>query len=251
MRNFPKILALHKETISHPHISFDDREWPDSWKIVEFKEYPRFPKISLPEPLGLDNKFMDVLMMRRSDREFDRENSLSSRELSSLLFWSAGLAVNKDQPEKSFRFYPSGGARYPLEIYFYFRGNEEIPEGLYHYNVKYHYLEKILDGQMSKTAIMAIPTYPFAYEAASFFFITGILERTMRKYGERGYRFALMEAGILLQNFYLMASALNIGCCGIGNAFDEEVEQLLDITAPQEVFVGSFVAGPLKKNPKK
>lgn len=247
MRNFPKILALHEETISHPNISFDYREWPDSWKIVEFKEYPRFPKISLPAPLGLENKFMDVLESRHSGREFDKENSLSSQELSSLLFWSAGIGLNKDQPEQSFRFYPSGGARYPLEIYFYFRGNKEISEGLYHYNVRHHGLEKILDGQESKTAINALPTWPFAYEAALFFFLTGVLERTMRKYGERGYRFALMESGILLQNFYLTATALNIGCCGIGNAFDKEVEQLLDIVAPEEIFIGSFVAGPLKK----
>lgn len=247
MRNFPKILALHRETAPHPPIGFDDREWPDSWKIVEFKEYPRFPKISLPAPLGLENKFMDVLESRRSGREFDKENSLSSQELSSFLFWSAGLTVNKDKPEQSLRFYPSGGARYPLEIYFYFRGNKEIPEGLYHYNVKSHYLEKLSDGTESKKEVTSLLTWPFAYDAAGFFFLTGIFERTMRKYRERGYRFVLMEAGVLLQNFYLTASALGIGCCGIGSAFDGKVETLLDVAPEEEIFVGSFVAGPLKR----
>ena len=227
------------------YIPFDEKEWPDSWKIVEFKEYPRLLKIPLPEPSGLDGELREILIKRRSIRNFDSNASISSDKLSSLLFWSAGISRNKQDPEKSFRFYPSGGARYSLEIYFYFRGNDQIPPGLYHYNVKNHYLEKIL-GEEVKREIVSLPTYTFARDAALFFFVTGIFDRHMRKYRERGYRFGLIEQGLLLENFYLVSAALDLGCCGIGSIFDTEIENILDINPPDEAFIGSFVVGPTK-----
>ena len=43
--------------------------------------------------------------------------------------------------------------------------------------------------------------------------------------GARGYRYAMMEAGRLGQTLYVGATALGLGCCGIGALFDHEARQ--------------------------
>ena len=46
-----------------------------------------------------------------------------------------------DQKEVVRRFYPSGGARYPLEVYLLIQRVDSLTTGLYHYNVKENSLE--------------------------------------------------------------------------------------------------------------
>ena len=48
-------------------------------------------------------------------------------------------------------------------------------------------------------------------------------------YGARGYRYAMMDAGILGQRLYLGSTALELGCCGIGAFYDNEARDLLDL----------------------
>ena len=58
-------------------------------------------------------------------------------------------------------------------------------------------------------------------------FITPLFERSVFKYGERGYRFVLLEAGHVAQNLNLVATALGFGCLNIGGFFDREIDQFL------------------------
>ena len=63
--------------------------------------------------------------------------------------------------------------------------------------------------------------------------------------GARGYRYAMMEAGRLGQTLYVGATALGLGCCGIGALFDHEAQQLLSLDASS--FLLYLVAvGPTK-----
>ena len=48
-------------------------------------------------------------------------------------------------------------------------------------------------------------------------------------YGARGYRYAMLEAGILGQRLYLGSTALGLGCCGIGAYYDNEARELLSL----------------------
>ena len=227
-------------------VPMDAAEWPESWKKVEFKEYPRMPKALLPAPLPLASTVQETLLRRASMRNFHPKNVLSSTQLSTLLYWGAGLNTERTVQgclESSVRFYPSGGARYTLEVYLYFRGNPDIEEGVYHYNVKEHHLEQLSAGAESGRAVRALPTYPWAYDAPLFFFFTSVFDRAMRKYKERGYRFAALEAGALLHNFYLVSAALGISCCSLGSAFDQQAETILDLDGVHEGFLTALVVG--------
>lgn len=48
-----------------------------------------------------------------------------------------------------------------------------------------------------------------------------------RLYGARGYRYAMLSAGRLGERIYLMATAMGLGCCGIGAFYDMKAANLL------------------------
>jgi SagB-type dehydrogenase family enzyme len=67
-----------------------------------------------------------------------------------------------------------------------------------------------------------------------FVFMTNmtLLERS---WGPRGYRYAMMTAGLMGERLYLAASALGLGCCGIGAFYDGEASELLGLNASSQV----------------
>ncbi len=67
-----------------------------------------------------------------------------------------------------------------------------------------------------------------------------------KNWGSRGYRYAMLTAGRLGQTIYLGATALNLGCCGIGALYDNEAGNLLGLN--DESFLLYLVAvGHVKK----
>lgn len=215
------------------------KSWPESWKTIYFKSYPRFAEIILPKP-NLSNKisFKKVLSSRISSRKFGNI-PLDINQLSNLLFHSAGLK-DKLNPYSG-RFYPSAGGRYPLEVYL-LSLNTDIPRGLYHYYLKNHSLEELMFIDKFNLKKILLPK-KWVKNAACLIIITAVFERNTVKYGERGYRHVLIESGLLLQNFYLNASALSINCCAYGGYFDDPINQLLDIDGINESVVNVLLLG--------
>jgi SagB-type dehydrogenase family enzyme len=70
--------------------------------------------------------------------------------------------------------------------------------------------------------------------AAMVFVLTGIALKSRLKYGERGYRFMLLEAGHIAQNLLLTANALGLGALPIGGFVDDELDRLLDVDGVEE-----------------
>jgi SagB-type dehydrogenase family enzyme len=68
-----------------------------------------------------------------------------------------------------------------------------------------------------------------ANAAVHFVFLTDI-EMLDRYYGARGYRYAMMVSGRMGERLYLSATAMGLGCCGIGAFYDFEASQLLGLT---------------------
>ena len=64
--------------------------------------------------------------------------------------------------------------------------------------------------------------------------LTAVWARTMVKYGQRGYRYVLLDAGHLGENLYLTATALGLGPAGIGGFLDAELNALLELPAGEE-----------------
>jgi len=228
-----------KTKILKPVRNINQKFWPKEWIEVFYKAYSRFEEIKLPKPtlssgIGLKN----ALEERHSTRKFS-DKSISSAKLSSLLYFSAGKSPNK----KGFaerRFYPSGGGRYPLEVYIISQ-NTDIKKGIFHYYVNNNSLERLAD--YKKKDLNKIINLKWVNKAGCIIIITAIFKRHTVKYGNRGYRNILVEAGHMAQNFYVIANALNLGICGVGGYLDDQVNALLDVNGVDESVVYLLAVG--------
>jgi len=207
---------------------------PQLWTKIHFKTYPRFDKIDFKHIKIPKSRLRQIINTRRSSRQFTGI-SISKNELYHLLSSSSGLIDSGKPIDNSRRPYPSAGARYPLEVYLLIQNCNTIEKGLYHYNVKENVLELLLKEDLERWLIKATGREEWIRKAAVVFIITGVLDRTRIKYGDRGYRYSLLEAGHLGQNICLLATELGLGSCLIGGYIDDEVNKLLDISLQNEV----------------
>lgn len=215
--------------------------WVGEWSTTDYKIFPRLPKVELPATIRTHDLF-EALKSRRTRRDF-QNGSMSRDQISELLQFSCG-ETNVNADGRSCRAQPSSGRRYPIEMYaLVFRQGENLEPGLYHYNVKEHLLESLWSRQWGSADIDTLFTYPWVKDAAVAFIMTSVLGRNQKKYGERGYRYILLEAGHIGQNLYLVAEALGLKCAALGGTRDEEIEKLLDIDGLSESFVYALVVG--------
>lgn len=224
---------FHNTTKNSKLASLTLSDIPESWIKIHFKTYPRLNRIRLSSKTGRDKIITHIINSRRSVRKF-RGKPISYDDLSYMLYAPCGLRDFGDSINDSRRPYPSAGARYPLEIYPLVLNCEEIKNGLYHYNVKENSLEVLLEEDLQKWLSIAFGKEEWLKNAAVLFIITGVLGRTHIKYGDRGYRYMLIETGHLAQNLCLLATELGLGTCPIGGFIDDKINQLLDIQLQKE-----------------
>ncbi|RJQ37442.1 SagB/ThcOx family dehydrogenase [Candidatus Parcubacteria bacterium] len=224
----------------HPAISKNENEWPSEWKTTYYKDYPRLPKIKLDgDPPSAD--FFELIKKRRSRRDFT-DKPIRRDELSILLKYSCGnMQLRGDQYRRA---QASGGARFPIEVYpIVFRSSEDLEAGLYHYNVQEHGLDTLWKRPFQDSDIHQLFTYPWVKDAAIGIVLTAVFWRNQNKYGERGYRYILLEAGHIGQNIYLASEALGLKCCALGGTRDENLEKFIDIDGIAESVVYGFALG--------
>jgi SagB-type dehydrogenase family enzyme len=56
----------------------------------------------------------------------------------------------------------------------------------------------------------------------------------MHKYGDRGVRYILLDAGHICQNVMIAAEAVGCGGCAVAALYDGEINQLLQIDEEDE-----------------
>ena len=202
---------------------------------------PSFPLLFTRNPspsfLSLDR----LNKKRKSTRTFT-ERILSFQEISSFmqLFYTLtgcetvdfkGTTITRHR-----RNIASGGALYPTEIHLVNHRNEELPLGVYRYNVIDFKLEQIqaFDTQEKKegfyTAIMHSSTGAIDYDHATAFLVfSSILNKHSFKYKDFGVVLSLLELGEFVHAAYLAAAALDIGCCSFGGFLNNQMHQLLEL----------------------
>ncbi len=232
---FQKFHELTK--IKHMKKAIPLKYWPETWKTIYHKSYGRFQEVKLPKPNPSKILLSKALSIRASVREFSKK-PLGINQISNMLYFSAGIKFKDKFTER--RFYPSPGARYPLEVYF-LSLNSELPRSFYHYYTVNHSLEKMFD--FKKKDLNKITNIPWVRNAGGIVFISAIFERNTVKYGGRGYRHILVEAGHLAQNFYLNATANNVSISAIGGYMDDNINNLLEIDGKGETVIYVLVMG--------
>ena len=212
------------------------------------KRHSGRPSVRLPGPDYPSASLGELLSTRRSRRNFGSE-PISLQDLSTLLHAAYGVtgeAPSAKVDDLRLRSVPSGGALYPLEIYPVVRDLDGIAPGIYHYDPLRHGLEVVAEGEMSdslKETIIRLPNLPdLAGGCALAIFIVGVFWRTRFKYGQRGYRWVLIEAGHVGQNLMLAAESLGLAALPYGGIWDRKVDALLGLDGVNESVVYSLLA---------
>jgi SagB-type dehydrogenase family enzyme len=215
-------------------------EWPEDWKEINFKGYPRLNHILLPKPQKrtIRTKLLNSLLSRHSCRNYIG-SPITLNDISNLLFFSAGI---KDK-EKTTRFYPSAGGRYPLELYIIALNIKGLEKGIYHYNVRNHYLEILDTIDLSNQLNNLFCDIGWIKDISVIIIMTAIFGRTENKYKDRGLRYILIEAGHVGQNLYLISDSLLLSGCEIGGFYDLELNKILDLDGINESVVNVFACG--------
>ncbi|MBV8078812.1 MAG: SagB/ThcOx family dehydrogenase [Actinobacteria bacterium] len=178
--------------------------------------------------------FRDALVRRRSSAP-DEARSISLRTLGGLL--EAGYAVQSGR-----RTVPSGGALYPLELYVVALAVEDCSESVFHYDPFAHRLEQL--GDADRAAVSSALVDPSLGErAAAVLVLTAMFWRTRFKYGLRGYRFALLEAGHVVQNVVLAAACADVAALPVGGYYDRRVDALVGADGLDEASVYVVILG--------
>lgn len=129
---------------------------------------------------------------------------------------------------------PSGGAVYPLEVYLVVAAVDGLDAGIYHYAIDRHALELLRSGTFGEVLVSAASDHATFTRAAVTLVLAGIFGRSHFKYGERGYRFTLLEAGHICQNMLLTVTELGLGAVPVGGFIDEDVNALIDLDGVDE-----------------
>jgi SagB-type dehydrogenase family enzyme len=212
----------------------------------QFKEDVDAETIELDAPAAPNRSLGEALQGRSSCRRFAPE-PIALAQLGSLLHWSYGvLGVTELGHEFCERPVPSGGGLYPLELYVLAQSVEGLDGGVHHYVPLGHRLELVRREPLPSmlTAEMFLGQ-PYLIDAAALIVITAVVERSLWKYEDRGYRYTLLEAGHVAQNLNLCAEGMGLASLNLGGFFDEDVTNLLKLDADHEIVLyGAAVGRP-------
>jgi SagB-type dehydrogenase family enzyme len=203
-----------------------------------YKRYRSHPQVPLPgiprDPAAVS--LAEAIAARRTCRDF-ASSEIELAELSALLHWTYGITGEMRLPGggvQHLRAAPSAGALYPGEIYLGVRGIKGLEPGLYHYEVSETSLARLSSGDPSEQLVSVCCGQEYPRHAAAVVLISAVLQRTTRKYGDRGYRYVLLDIGHLAQNLCLVCTALGLSVVTTCGFYDEEAADLLGIDGRDE-----------------
>ncbi len=207
-----------------------------------YRGYParRLPGLDPPEP----GSFESVALSRRSAQMFSGE-SLDLAALSKILYLGGGITDQRSDGMGSvlhMRACPSGGALYPLDLYCAAHAVDGLESGLHYYDPLDHALRRVRDGDFRPEIGQAMWLDSVPYSAACLM-ITATFRRTTFKYGERGYRFVLLEAGHVAQNLLLAAHAAGLVATPVGGFVDDDLNALIGLDGVNEAVIYSILVG--------
>jgi SagB-type dehydrogenase family enzyme len=97
---------------------------------------------------------------------------------------------------------------------------------------------------MENMAHICLEQQWLANAAAHFLFLAN-LDLMDRTWGAREYRYAMLTAGRMGQRLYMVATAMGMGCCGIGALYDGEAAAQLGLNEASRLLY-LVAVGPIK-----
>ncbi|GGE24245.1 NADH oxidase [Marinithermofilum abyssi] len=222
-------------------LHFDiDKIQPPDWEVdwedapLAYKLYRDLPVVPLsPEvPLTLEG--------RKAPLEPDL------REIGHFLwyvfglsqFCQSGFALDSTKqavgPMQSYRrFVPSGGALYPNELYVYLK-IEDVPAGVYHYDVAHHRLVLLREGDFDSYLARALGNRCDVSACFGTVFVSTMFWKNFFKYNNFAYRLQGLDAGVLIGQLLEVAKRFGFASGVYFGFLDRAVNHLLGLSEREE-----------------
>jgi SagB-type dehydrogenase family enzyme len=167
----------------------------------------------LPEEEQLKDTIEQVILRRGSTRTFDQTESTTLAKLSTI-FDCSTLGLPADFLE------PSGAQL--NDAYLIVHSVQGLKPGAYFFRRERNTLELLKEGKFRAEAYRLGLEQQLPADACVDIFFLADLNRILERYGNRGYRAVLLEAGVIGGRMYLAAYAQRLGATGL-TFFDDEV----------------------------
>ena len=229
---YPAIREVHEAGISGGQAPTGDlnmtrriRVTPENW--MEIPDSPSRPEVM---------NHRDAIFHRRSRRNFVK-TPIDKEAMMALL----DALCNSDS------LYSSQEQGYDQSVCpgFLVGRAEEFDPGYYLLETSKRAFGKVSSGNFTEMAAHICLDQAWLAQAGVHFLFISNLDLIDRTYGARGYRYAMLTAGRLGERLYLTATALGLGCCGIGALYDWEAAELLGLNRESRLLY-LVAVGPVK-----
>jgi SagB-type dehydrogenase family enzyme len=234
---YPAMLEVHDAS------SLESKEEVAQWRgkqLVLASSDPageEVPLQRLPQEEQPKDTIEQVILRRGSTRVFDKAASITLAQLSTILNCATrGLPADFLEPP---------GTQLN-DLYLIVHSVEGLKPGAYFFRRERNNLELLKEGEFRAEAYHLGLEQQLPADACVDIFFLANLERTLERYGNRGYRAVQMEAGAIGGRMYLATYAQCLGATGL-TFFDDDVTNFFSPHAKGKSAVFLLAIGkPLK-----
>jgi SagB-type dehydrogenase family enzyme len=217
---------VEKELSNNQDINWEDKPLP-------YKLYKGLPTIPLSAEVPLTFENIEVA-------------SPTLRSISHFLWYTFGLAQFsqlamegdftediKDMFQTYRRFVPSGGGLYPSELYVYLK-IDDVPHGIYHYDVAHHRLVLVREGNVDSYISEALGNRCEMEKSFGTIFVSTMFWKNFFKYKNFSYRLQGLDAGALIGQLLEVAKQYRFESSVYFQFLDKAVNHLLGLSEQEE-----------------
>lgn len=240
------------ETFLH-NLQFEtDKVRPSDWEVdwadapLSYKLYRGLPvyPLSSEVPLSLDGRLAS--------------EKPKLREIGHFLWYVFGLTqfsqsmvssevANQDEKIMQLRrrFVPSGGGCYPNELYLYLK-IEDLPSGIYHYDVAHHRLVLLREGEFDTYLARATGNRCDLSACFGTIFVSTLFWKNYFKYSNFAYRLQALDAGALIGQLQEVSNRFGYSSGVYFQFLDRAINHLLGLSEQSE---STYAIIPLSVRP--
>jgi SagB-type dehydrogenase family enzyme len=192
----------------------------------------------------LDKTLAASIIDRRSSRDFG-DAPMSLEEVATIAFLACGMRGG-DELNAAHRNVPNSGGLGSVELSLIVQNVTGLAPGIYAYDSVRHWLFPRSQGAYRQWLLRDVFYQSEFSLCAAVFCLAVNMRRLKSKYGLRGYRLGLLDAGHVSQNINLVAGALDLAVCSSAGYIDRELNRALKIDGLATAAVLSVLVGKMK-----
>jgi SagB-type dehydrogenase family enzyme len=212
--DYPAVREIHQAGIRSVD-SMGERVSVRTEMIHELGLSPkRWTPIETPKSWPESTDYPDAVFRRRSRRNFVKK-AMSKESMHALL---DGVCRSDGFPDDQ-----------SVAVGFLVGQTEDMEPGFYLLDRKKESWALVSSAELMARSTSICLDQEWLVNAGVHFLFLANLDVLDKKWGPRGYRYAMLTAGRLGERLYVAAEAMGLGCCGIGALYDGEAAEMLGL----------------------